>query len=1202
MSDERIDIEVQDKVSPAVREKILGIATAARTADSALDKLKRQLAAIDATGVEKLSNASAKLTNALAREMNAQARLTTATIRQATEDGKAALAKQKLATEAARTAVAEARLAAEMSRASNASVQAAGAATRYETALLRLKAAQDKAAAGNANIARSGAGASGGLASAAQSALTAVGSYIGGREILAAADAYTTLENKLRTVTDSARQLTAVQSELFKIANETRAPVADTATSFQRFDMAMKELGASQRETLDLTKTLNQAIQLSGATTSEAQSGMIQLAQAFGSGKLQGDEFRSIMENLPVVADILAKQLKVTRGELKQMATDGKITAEVMRAAFAAARVEIGEKFAKSVPTLAQSMSVLNNNFVQYVGQVDKATGATSMLSQGVLGIANNMNIAAPAMAALGIVAISFSSAIVGGFGAATAAVRTFTIALLTNPVGILIVAVTAAIALLYTFRDSLFVAGDGVTTLGDLFRALWEITVETFNTMWAAAQAFFTPLMELARPVIETVQGWFTTFGENVDLTFRGIVTFVAKYYDAIIGIGVGSVKAMIAAWGAFPGAFADLILRAVNAGIKLMEDFVNGAIALLNKLIGAFNAIGDNELTRKLGINFTSLNDIAQVSFGKIENTYAGGFQNLGTSTRDAFLEGFNGSNGLVGAVNKVFDRAAAIGQNRLELARETARGNARLSDPLRGASTPAKKAKEAEDGDGKAAKAAKKRADAIAKINRELDSEIARMGMLKPQREIQQQLDQYENDLLSKKIKLTADEKTALKSKLEQIQNLKLVQQQLDTIYGETLGKETELRAATLATAEAYKLGLISADAYGNRLVKLQSQIAQVKLEAGNGSFADVFSASLGKVVESYKGMLAGLSDSFGNFFTSLNQGFGDAIGNAITKGENLGDALRNVAQQAVSKLISSLVQLGVQYLLTQALGIGMATTTGAAQVASAGAATAAQVAGAATATAAQVAGTATVTAANAAQTAAAVVGTATQTATAVAGTATTTAAAVTGAATTAAAQVAATGVATTAAVAGMATTTTASVASATATGAAWAPAAAFASIGSFGTAALLGLAGIAAVIALVSKGFEKGGYTGGGGRKDIAGVVHGKEFVMNADATARNRRLLEAMNSGYDVAGLVPGYMTGGYVEPAYSGQRTQQPPASNEGRSNRNSKEKGSNGVTVNLNLTTQDAKSFVASEGQVAAAAARAIQRGTRNL
>lgn len=1200
MSGERIDIEVQDKVSPAVRDKILGIATAARTADRALDKLKRQLAAIDATGVEKLSNASAKLTNALAREMNAQARLTTATLRQATEDGKAALAKQKLATEAARTAAAEARLAAEVSRASNASVQAASAATRYETALLRLKAAQDKAAAGNSNIAKSGAGASGGLASLAQNAISAAGSYIGGREILQAADAYTTLENKLRTVTDSSRQLAAVQTELFKIANETRAPVADTATSFQRFDMAMKELGASQRETLDLTKTLNQAIQLSGATTSEAQSGMIQLAQAFGSGKLQGDEFRSIMENLPVVADILAKRLKVTRGELKDMATDGKITAEVMRAAFADARVEIGEKFAKSVPTLAQSMSVLNNNFVAYVGQVDKATGATSLLSQGVLGIANNMNIAAPAMAALGIVAISFSSSIVGGFGAATAAVRTFTIALLTNPVGILIVAVTAAVALLYTFRDSLFVAGDGVTTLGDLFRALWEITVETFNSMWAAAQAFFTPLMELAKPVIETVQGWFKGFGENVDLTFRGIVTFVARYYDTIIGIGVGSVKAMIAAWGAFPGAFADLILRAVNAGIKLMEDFVNGAIALLNKLIGAFNAIGDNELTRKLGINFTALNDIAQVSFGKIENTYAGGFERLGTSTRDAFLEGFNGSNGLVGAVNKVFDRAAAIGQNRLETARETARANARLGDPLRGAGKAAKKA--SEDDDGKATKAAEKRAAALSKINRELDSEIARMGMLTPQREIQQQLDQYENYLLSKKIKLTADEKAALKAKLEQIQNLELVQQQLDTIYSETLGKETELRAATMATAEAYKLGLISADAYGSRLVKLQSQIAQVKLEAGNGSFADVLSASLGKVVESYKGILAGLSDSFGTFFTSLNQGFGDAIGNAITKGENLGDALRSVAQQAVSKLISSLVQLGVQYVLTQALGVGMATTTGAAQVASAGAATAAQVAGAATSTAAQVAGTATVTAANAAQTAAAVAGTATQTATAVAGTATQTAAAVTGAATTAAAQVAATGVATTAAVAGMATTTTASVASATATGAAWAPAAAFASIGSFGTAALLGLAGIAAVIALVSKGFEKGGYTGGGGRKAIAGVVHGKEFVMNADATAKNRRLLEAMNSGYDVAGLVPGYMTGGYVEPAYSGQRTQQPPASNEGRSNRNSKEKASNGVTVNLNLTTKDANSFVASEGQVAAAAARAIQRGTRNL
>jgi hypothetical protein len=819
----------------------------------------------------------------------------------------------------------------------------------------------------------------------------------------------------------------------------------------------------------------------------------------------------------------------------------------------------------------------------------------------------------------------------------------------LTNPVGILIVAVTAAIGLLYYFRDSLFVAGDGVTTLGDLFRALWAITTETFTAMWQAAQAFFAPLMELARPVIETVLGWFKNFGDGVDLTFRGIVTAVAKYYDTLIGIGVGAVKAFIAAWGAFPGAFTDIILRAVNAGIQLIQDFVNGAIGLLNNLIGAFNALGANELTRALGVNFTSLTNIATVEFGKIENKYAGGFAKLGTDTKDAFLEGFNGSNGLVGAVNKVFDRAAEIGKARLDAAKATAKADAALGDPLRGsgpsrirtlidpqaAKDTAKSADQLKNsltglrsgidplfaaqerlrtgtatldkaykaglitlkerntvlGQLKASVAAdianidkkatddatrsvEKHAGALGKINRELDSEIGRLGQLKPQREIQQQLDQYENDLLSKKIKLTAEEKNVLRDKLITIQAMKLVQQQLDSIYDETLGKEIELKASVLATAEAYKQGLISADAYGNRLVKLQTQIANVKLEAGNGGFAEVLSASLGKVVESYKGLLAGLSDSFGTFFTSLNTGFGDAIGNAIVKGENLGVALRSVAANAVSKLISSLVQLGVQYLITQALGVGMATTTAGAQIAGAGAASAAQVAGTATATSAAIAGT----------------------------TAQTTAA-ITGATSTAAAQVAATGVATGAAVAGMATTTTASVASATATGAAWAPAAAFASIGSFGTAALLGLAGIAAVIALVSKGFKDGGYTGSGGVSDVAGVVHGKEFVMNADATAKNRRLLEAMNSGASLSRLVPGYMTGGYVEPSYSAQRPAMSPASNETTARgKRSEAPSSRKVEVHLNISASDANSFVKSEGQVAAAAARAIQRGTRNL
>jgi len=191
-----------------------------------------------------------------------------------------------------------------------------------------------------------------------------------------------------------------------------------------------------------------------------------------------------------------------------------------------------------------------------------------------------------------------------------------------------------------------------------------------------------------------------------------------------------------------------------------------------------------------------------------------------------------------------------------------------------------------------------------------------------------------------------------------------------------------------------------------------------------------------------------MLAGLSTSFGEFFTQLEDGFASSIGDAIVKSKSLGDALHNVAENALSALIGSLVKVGMQYVVNEALGISTTTAV-------------------------------------------------------------------------ATAQVAATGVTTAASVAGLATTTTASVTAAATTAAAWTPAALLASIGSWGGAAAIGVGALLAAKALF--GFEKGGYTGNMATDAVAGVVHGQEFVVNADATAANRPMLEAMNRGAKVVG-------------------------------------------------------------------------------
>ena len=115
------------------------------------------------------------------------------------------------------------------------------------------------------------------------------------------------------------------------------------------------------------------------------------------------------------------------------------------------------------------------------------------------------------------------------------------------------------------------------------------------------------------------------------------------------------------------------------------------------------------------------------------------------------------------------------------------------------------------------------------------------------------------------------------------------------------------------------------------------------------------------------------------------------------------------------------------------------------------------------------------------------------------------------------TSAAVEVAAIGTTTTAAVAATTTTATAQVAAATTTAAAWTPAAFMASIGSFGGAAAIGIAAVVALGAL--GGFREGGWTGGGGVDEVAGVVHGQEYVFDAAATARiGVANLEAIRSG------------------------------------------------------------------------------------
>lgn len=152
MADERIDIEVNDKVSTGPEKKLRAIGDAAGDAHKYVERLKADLASMNTTALLKIETASNSTTRALAQQMNAQARLTAATAQSAVADAKAATEKQRLATETARTEAAQARAAAAASNAATASLRAATAAQRaadgtssYAARADRLKASLDPA-------------------------------------------------------------------------------------------------------------------------------------------------------------------------------------------------------------------------------------------------------------------------------------------------------------------------------------------------------------------------------------------------------------------------------------------------------------------------------------------------------------------------------------------------------------------------------------------------------------------------------------------------------------------------------------------------------------------------------------------------------------------------------------------------------------------------------------------------------------------------------------------------------------------------------------------------------------------------------------------------------------------------------------------------------------------------------------------------
>lgn len=168
-----------------------------------------------------------------------------------------------------------------------------------------------------------------------------------------------------KLVNDGLKTTAELQEAIYKSSLRSRGSYQDTADAVSKLGLMAGDAFSSSEEIIAFVEQLNKQFVIAGTEASGISSTMLQLTQAMGSGALRGDEFNSISEQVPTLLDAVAKYLQVPKGALKELAAQGKITAEIVKNSLFAAAESTNANFDKMPKTFAQQMTYLKNYALQ---------------------------------------------------------------------------------------------------------------------------------------------------------------------------------------------------------------------------------------------------------------------------------------------------------------------------------------------------------------------------------------------------------------------------------------------------------------------------------------------------------------------------------------------------------------------------------------------------------------------------------------------------------------------------------------------------------------------------------------------------------------------------------------------------------------------------------------------------------------------
>lgn len=274
---------------------------------------------------------------------------------------------------------------------------------QYAQGFERSMAQSDQALQRHERQVRASAGAIGSLLRGMAAGLAA-GVSVGA--IVQMADAYTSLQSRLRATGLEGANLLRVQDALYEAANRNGIAVDSVAQLYQRLSLSQKALGASQEELLSITDGVAAALRVQGVSAQQASGPLLQLGQALGAGTVRAEELNSLLEGTPVLLQAAANGSEKFAGDMNALTRavrEGKVSSQELFRALLQGLPELERQAASLPKTVGQALQVLNNELGRYVGQTDQSLSATERLAQGIEALANNLDRIVPVISTLAI-------------------------------------------------------------------------------------------------------------------------------------------------------------------------------------------------------------------------------------------------------------------------------------------------------------------------------------------------------------------------------------------------------------------------------------------------------------------------------------------------------------------------------------------------------------------------------------------------------------------------------------------------------------------------------------------------------------------------------------------------------------------------------------------------------------------------------